>query len=222
VRIKSRRGRGGGVENVRFDGWVMNNVGQAINVTNYYLMEGEVRRDAPEPVSKTTPVFRDISVGHMTIRNSRVVIDVEGLPEMPISGLRISDVTATGKTGMKAFQTAAMELHNVRIDAESGPAFLVRDSQDLELDHVATRSPLADMPVVRLDRCPGAIVRGSHAFPGTGTFLSTGLGELKGIVLEGNVLAGAKRPAVEVKGDFWKSSEPPTEAEPAAATGKGK
>src|SRR4051794_2697048 len=41
VRIKSRRGRGGGVENVRFDNWVMEDVGQAINVTSYYLMEGE-------------------------------------------------------------------------------------------------------------------------------------------------------------------------------------
>ena len=45
VRIKSRRGRGGGVEDVRFDNWTMDDVGQAINITNYYLMEGEVRRD---------------------------------------------------------------------------------------------------------------------------------------------------------------------------------
>ena len=43
VRIKSSRERGGGVEDVRFDNWTMENVGTAINVTNYYLMEGEVR-----------------------------------------------------------------------------------------------------------------------------------------------------------------------------------
>jgi polygalacturonase len=43
VRIKSRRGRGGGVEDVRFDNWTMEDVGQGINVTNFYLMEGEVR-----------------------------------------------------------------------------------------------------------------------------------------------------------------------------------
>ena len=39
VRIKSSRSRGGGVEDVRFDNWTMNDVGQGINVTNYYLME---------------------------------------------------------------------------------------------------------------------------------------------------------------------------------------
>src|ERR1035438_6359555 len=117
----------------------------------------------------------------MTIRRARLAINIEGLPEMPISGLHISNVVAAGRAGMKARHTAGMELHNVRIDAESGPAFLVRDSRDLELDHVTTRTPVADAPVVRLDRSPGAIVRGSRASEGTGTFLSTGPGELKGI-----------------------------------------
>ena len=220
VRIKSRRGRGGGVENLRFDDWVMDDVGQAINVTNYYLMEGEVRRHGPEPVSDRTPVFRDIAISNMNIRRARVVINVEGLPEMPISGLRISDVVASAQTGMKAFHTTALELHNVQINAESGPAFLVRDSRDLELDHVSTRLPHEESPVVRLDRTPGAIVRASRAYPGTGTFLSTGPGELKSVVLEGNVLGSARKPTVEVKADYWKSAEPPTEAEPAPPRAK--
>ena len=170
VRMKSRRGRGGGIENVRFDNWVMDDVGQAINVTNYYLMEGEVRREGPEPVSNRTPVFRNIAISNMTIRRARVAINVEGLPEMPISGLRISDVVASAKTGMKAFHTVAMELHNVQIDAESGPAFLVRDSRELELDHVSTRLPLADAPVVRLDRAPAPSCAPAAPFPEPASF----------------------------------------------------
>jgi polygalacturonase len=220
VRLKSRRGRGGGIENVRFDNWVMDDVGQAINVTSYYLMEGEVRRDAPEPVSNRTPVFRDIAISNMTIRRARLAINVEGLPEMPISGLRISNVVASGKAGMKAMHTAGLELHNVQINAESGPAFLIRDSRELQLDNIATRTPLTDAPVVRLDRSPGTIVRASRAFHGTGTFLSTGPGELKSIVLEGNVLVSARKPTAEAKADYWKSAEPPTEAEPATAPAK--
>jgi polygalacturonase len=213
VRLKSRRGRGGGIENVRFDNWVMDDVGQAINITSYYLMEGEVRREAPEAVSKGTPVFRDIAISNMTIRRARVAINIEGLPEMPISGLRISNVVASSKAGMKAQHTAAMELHNVQINAEGGPAFVIRESRELQLDNIATRTPLADAPVVRLDRSPGAIVRASRAFPGTATFLSAGTGELKSIVLEGNVLASARRPTAEGKADYWKSGEPATEAE---------
>src|SRR5208282_5438638 len=69
VRIKSQRGRGGMVENVRFDNWTMKDVGQAINVTSYYLMEGEVTPPQQEPVSERTPRFRNISISHMTINH---------------------------------------------------------------------------------------------------------------------------------------------------------
>jgi polygalacturonase len=214
VRIKSRRGRGGAIEDVRFDQWTMADVGQGINVTNYYLMEGEVKT-AEEPVSKRTPVYRNIAISNMTINRARVAINIEGLPEMPISGLRISDVIASGKTGMKASGTVALELHRVQVNADSGPAFLVRDSKELELDAVSSRKPLSDAPVIRLDGCPGAIVRGSRAFAGTGTFLSVAPGEMKSVVLEGNALGGARKAAEEAKPGAWHTPEPPTEREPA-------
>jgi hypothetical protein len=85
------------------------------------------------------------------------------------------------------------------VNADNGPAFLLQDSKELELDGVATRKPLADAPAVRLERCPGAIVRNSRAFDGTGTFLSVPAGELKSVVLEGNVLGSAKKPAEEAE-----------------------
>ena len=131
------------------------------------------------------------------------MINIEGLPEMPISGLRITNIIASGKSGLKAHDTVAMELHNVQVNAESGPAFLIRDSKELELDGVSTREPLAGVPVIRLDRCPGAIVRGSRAFAGTGTFLSAALGELKNIVLEGNTFTSARTATAEAATDFW-------------------
>jgi hypothetical protein len=134
---------------------------------------------------------------------------------MPISGLRIGNVIASGKSGLKAYNTAALQLADVEVNAASGPSFLIRDSKDLLLDRVTTREPLAGAPVIRLDRCPGAIVRASRAFAGTGTFLSVGLGELKKLVFAGNTLTGARRPAVEAKTDYWRETEPPTEAEPA-------
>jgi len=197
VRIKSRRGRGGGVEDVRFDNWTMEDVGTAINVTNYYLMEGEKPATAPEPVSARTPVFRNIAISNMTVNHARVAVDVEGLPEMPISNLRISGLVASAQTGLTAWHTETLELHRVQIDAGRGPAFLIRDSSNLELDAVSTRKPLPAAPVIRLDRCPNAIVRNSRAFAGTGTFLSVGPAELKSMALEGNVLSLARQATEE-------------------------
>jgi hypothetical protein len=43
-----------------------------------------------------------------------------------------------------------------------------------------------------------------------------GPGELKKLVFAGNTLTSARRPAVEAKTDYWRETEPATEAEPAA------
>jgi hypothetical protein len=170
-----------------------------------------------QKVSERTPVYRNIVVDNMSVNRCRatvgfemmppVMINVEGLPEMPISGLRISNIIATGKSGMKVHDTVGMELRNVQVNADSGPAFLIRDSKELELDGVTTRQPLADVPVIRLDRCPGAIVHGTRAFAGTGTFLSTALGELKSVVLEGNIFTSARTPTAEAATDFWAAAK---------------
>jgi hypothetical protein len=57
------------------------------------------------------------------------------------------------------------------------------------------------VPVVRLEDTLGAILRDSRAFPGTEIFLSTNAGELKNIILEGNLLGNASTPTKESDDD---------------------
>ena len=187
IRIKSRRGRGGVVEDVRFDNWTMENVGTAIDVTNYYLMEGETRT-TEEPVSARTPTFRNIAISNVSISGAKTVIDVEGLPEMPLAGLRLSNIIGSGKTAMRADHTRGLELHNVNVSGTAGPAFAIANASSLLLDDVSSSSPAAGAPVVRLTHSAGAVMQNSRAFPGTGVFLSVGLGELKDIRLENSGL----------------------------------
>jgi hypothetical protein len=85
----------------------------------------------------------------------------------------------------------------VQLNADKGPAFEVEHSTNLELDNVSTRKPIADTPVVRLDKTPGAIIRNSKAFPGTSVFLSIAPGEEKDVQLEGNLLGNARTPQEE-------------------------
>jgi polygalacturonase len=191
IRIKSARGRGGVVEDLRFDNWTMENVGEAITINNYYMMEGETQT-SEQPVSIRTPVFRNIAISNVTVNGAKVLIDVLGLPEMPISNVHINDVIGTGKVGLIDDYSDGLELHNVQLNTESGPAFQAKDSTNLELDRVSTRKLHADTPVIRLDNTPGAIVRQSKAFPGTDIFLSAGPGELESLQLEGNLLKNAR------------------------------
>ncbi|HWB85667.1 MAG TPA: glycoside hydrolase family 28 protein [Bryobacteraceae bacterium] len=215
IRIKSTRGRGAVVEDLRFDNWTMEDVPEAIHVTGYYSISPQ------EPASERTPVFRDIAISNVTIKNSHQVANIEGLPEMPISGLRISNVIASGKNGIRAYNTTALELHNIQVDSERGPAVMIRDAKDLELDGVTSRKPLAEMPVIRLDHCPGAIVRNSRAFPGTGTFLSVSSGELKTLALTGNILNNARKATAESTTDYWEII-PASAAQTMAATRRAK
>ena len=155
VRIKSGRGRGGTVENVRFDNWIIEDpAGAAIEVTNYYT------RVPDEAVSVRTPVFRNIVISRMTVNRAPVAVSIEGLPEMPISGLRLMDIIANAKAGLRAFNTAGLELHNLSIDPAAGPAFLIRRSTDLELSGVKSNG--VGSPTIRLDDCAGAVIRASR------------------------------------------------------------
>ena len=226
IHIKSERGRGGTVENIRIENVSMDDVGRAITISQYYQMQGE-RPSPEEPVSRRTPVFRNIAIDHITVRNARgageygwnpvsissadrnrvvvpITVNIDGLPEMPISGLRISDLAATGRGGLRARHTAGMVLRSIEMDADAGPAFLIRDSEDLELDGVTTSRPDPHAPVIGLDRCTRTVVRNSRAFPGTGTFLSAGPGELKDVTLEGNALSRARKATEESSTDFWR------------------
>ena len=133
IRLKSRRGRGGVVEDVRFDNWTMENVGEGIVVTSYYVMGGETATQ-PEPVSDRTPIFRNIAISNVTIHGAKKVVDIDGLPEMPITALRLTEVVGSGKVGLTARYTDALELHHVRLNARERPAFAIEHATNLEMD----------------------------------------------------------------------------------------
>ncbi len=204
IRIKSTRGRGGLMENIRFDNWVIEDTpNPAIEVTNYYTRAPE------EPVSVRTPIFRNIAISNVTINRCRTAVSIEGLPEMPVQNLRLTDITATGREGLRAFNTKGLELHNVRIDAENGIPFLIRDSSELDLDGVQTRAPKADTPVVRLDRSKNVTLRNSIAWPGTGVFLSVAPDMKSGVTSSGNAMSNAAAAVKEETLDPWKSINTP-------------
>ncbi|MFB3829593.1 MAG: glycoside hydrolase family 28 protein [Bryobacteraceae bacterium] len=162
IRLKSRRGRGGVVEDIRFDNWTMRGVGTGIVVTSNYIMGGEKPTPA-EPVSRRTPVFRNIAISHVTVNGAKKkVVDIDGLPEMPIRTLRLTDIIGSGRLGLTARFADGLKLHGVQVNAQSGPAFTIEDAARLELEDVGTTNPVDGTQALRLTRTPGAIVRNSR------------------------------------------------------------
>jgi polygalacturonase len=209
IRIKSTRGRGGILENIRFDNWVIEDTPYpAIEITNYYTRAPE------EPVSRRTPVFRNFGISNVTINRCKTAVNIEGLPEMPVEGLRLTDIIASAQEGLRAFNTKGLELHNVRVNPESGVPFLIRDSSDLDLNGVQTRNPKPGVPVVRLDRVKRATLRNSVAWEGTGLFLSVGPESETSVKLTGNDFSNAATPQETEAADYWKSINSPDKPAP--------
>jgi hypothetical protein len=185
------------VEDVRFDNWTMENVGTGIVVTSYHVMGGE-SATTEEPVSERTPVFRNIAMSNVTVKDAKQAADIEGLPEMPIAGLRISNLTATGKNdGFIARRTVDLELHNLLVDLDTQYPYFLIQAKGSVLDNVTSRRFSNVTAVVRLEGCKDTIVRNSRAYPGTEIFLSTEKGQLGSVQLMGNDLREAKTPVEE-------------------------
>jgi polygalacturonase len=194
VRIKSTRGRGGVVENIRFSNFVVEKVREPIYITTFYT------KTDPEPVSQRTPVFRDIAISHFTIKDSPCTAKILGLPEMPIQGLRITDLVASTEVGFLCDSVAGFELQNVQVNTEKGPAFDLKNCKNVELHRIKTTAPRADDPVVRMENVEDAFIQGCRVLPGTGTFLELRGEATKGIILSANGLSAAKNPFVLKKG----------------------
>ncbi len=97
VRIKTRRGRGGVVENIRINHLVMDRVLCPLVINMYYGC-GAWDRDelfVPDalPVDDSTPVIRGVHVSHVHATDARYAAAyVHGLPESPVRDLALLDV----------------------------------------------------------------------------------------------------------------------------------
>jgi polygalacturonase len=138
IRIKSLRGRGGTVENIRFSDITMKNVNPAITFTCYYLTNSAgdpVQRFAPkhdpaQPVNETTPVFRNICVSNLTATCQRSAGIIIGLPESPISDVVLENISITAATtGLWIKNAKGIRFKNVTVINQESPPFILDNAQ---------------------------------------------------------------------------------------------
>ena len=91
IRIKSTRGRGGVVEDIRVSNVVMSNIKQEAVVLNL-----KYSKMPAEPKSERTPIFRNVHISGMTVTNVKTPIKIVGLEEAPISDIVLRDIHIQG------------------------------------------------------------------------------------------------------------------------------
>lgn len=111
LRFKSCRGRGGVVENIWCNNIHMNSIrSKAILFDLYYFTKGE--REI-KPVDETTPSFHHIYMDGITCSSAGSVGIMQGLPEMPLHDVELSNVQIKGDTPFEAIDTADIRFRNV-------------------------------------------------------------------------------------------------------------
>ena len=95
IRIKSGRDRGNDVGDFVYRDITMENVGTAIQITEYYGSPKGMNggNATSEPVTRLTPHFHDITIENVTVTGAKVAMDVDGLPEAPIQSVTLKNVT---------------------------------------------------------------------------------------------------------------------------------
>jgi polygalacturonase len=121
IRIKSGRDRGGDISDFVYKDITMSNVATPIQITDYYGGDKQgAAAVSPAPVTRLTPHMHDISIENLKATGAKTAMDIEGLPEAPILGLRLKNVQIDAATGAKIFYAEIMS-QGLAVHAASGP-----------------------------------------------------------------------------------------------------
>ena len=107
IRLKSTRGRGGVVEKLWFENIDMKDIRrEAIQMTTAY-------RAWMGTTEGKAPTFRDLTFRHLNVVNAGQAVNIEGLPEALIQGLKFEDISIEAREGFRAEYIERLELENV-------------------------------------------------------------------------------------------------------------
>ncbi|HZZ20065.1 MAG TPA: glycosyl hydrolase family 28 protein [Opitutaceae bacterium] len=145
IHLKSARDRGGVVEHLDFSDLTMTNVGEAVLITSYYdqidihiyyrpylkkfsidLANGG--HDKAQPVTDTTPYWRDITIRNVTATCIWEAGMVLGLPEAPADHITFEHVHIQAPEGFRINYANDVTLRDMVVRTERGPSLIVGDS----------------------------------------------------------------------------------------------
>ena len=127
IRIKTPRGRGGTVENLRCTDITMTNVDSAITITCYYPKIPEA--DPAQTVTPQTPILRNIQITNLTATCPKEAGIIIGLPESLVSNVSLTNVRISAQTGLTIRNAKAVRLKNVKIEAQKGRPIVLDNAQ---------------------------------------------------------------------------------------------
>jgi polygalacturonase len=188
IRIKSTRGRGGVVENIRVSNIIMRDIRlEAVKLNLFYS------KTKPEPVSERTPQFRNIHCSNIS-GNAKQAIAIIGLPEMPVKEVSFTDINIESETGISVSESENISFVHVSVKNKTGEALKIENSSIVEIDGFRTNTEHGESPVIQLSNVQNAYIHSSFQTAKANTFLKIDGEKTKGICFERNYLSNVEIP----------------------------
>ena len=143
LRFKSTRGRGGIVEKIYISNVRMENIAtDAIGFNMSYGGLSPVDEDSmgaanegPAVVAGVgTPQFRDIYIQDVICRGAATAVALQGLPEMPIRGIHLRNVSISAERGVALLDAQDITFDPVEIQNAGGPVMTLAGSRYISID----------------------------------------------------------------------------------------
>lgn len=146
LRFKSNRGRGGVVENIFISDIFMTDIpSQAISFNLYYggksiaetLEEGGTPVvNKSVPVDEKTPQFKNISMKNITIAGANQAVFLQGLPEMNLENIEITNLKAKADKGFTIVDANGIKITNATLDIKDSAIFEVFNVKNMSVKNV--------------------------------------------------------------------------------------
>nr|WP_315242988.1 glycoside hydrolase family 28 protein [uncultured Flavobacterium sp.] len=150
LRFKSNRGRGGVVENIFISDIFMTDIpSQAISFNLYYggksiaetLEEGGDKIvNQKMPVDEKTPQFKNISIKNVTIKGAQQAVFLQGLPEMNLENIEISNLIAKAEKGFTIVDANGIKIHNAKLDIEKPTVIEIYNGKNMSFKDIEFNS----------------------------------------------------------------------------------
>jgi len=150
LRFKSNRGRGGVVENIFISDIYMTDIpSQAISFDLYYggksiaetLAEGgNPVSNKMVPVDEKTPQFKNISIKNITIAGAYQAVFLQGLPEMNLQNIEISNLTAKAEKGISIIDANGIKITNAKLDIDNPNVIDIYNGKNMSFKNIEFNS----------------------------------------------------------------------------------
>jgi polygalacturonase len=140
IRMKSDVDRGGLVQDLFYHDITMTNVQMPILIYSYYRTAGSARKISritprkaaaitAEPVTSTTPIWRDITFSNITATATVAGGAIWGRPEMPVSNVDFVNVNITAPGPFNIYNARGIRFQNCHIRLKRGDKFTLYNAK---------------------------------------------------------------------------------------------